>query len=235
MSTATSAGWGEEFALASRLAAAASRPLARIGTLPLACQALTSADLDLLSSRSEFRGPLQRAAARRIGWTAPDREALRALAGSERGRLAVALATAERAALEGAALWVAAAALHRRVLKLAAKADRQALRVLMGDEAFRFATAEAPTLHAAMAVCDGGDELWSRVAGADPATGRQALTAFGVSLILAFCRSQHPALEALASGGGAVEAPRSVIPEPALVQFVKLLRRRRVPWPGTTD
>lgn len=231
----TNAQWSGEFSFASRLAAAAARPLARAGTRSLACETLTSADLDLLSARSEFRAPLQRALARRIGWKAPDREALRALASSEKGRLAVALATAERAELDGAAAWAAAAALHRRVLQLAVKVDRQALRARMGEEPFRFATTEAPTLYASLAACDGGDGVWSRLTAGDEQAGRAAFLAFGSALILAFCRAQHAALEGLAAGDPAGDGAVAAIPEPAAAQFVKLLRRRRGPWPGITD
>lgn len=155
---ATDAPVGDQdrFRRLAQLAAALADPFAFLDPARHSLPPLTSAETNALAKAPGFRRPIARAVASAQGLTSPalvgdvhQRESL-----SPAAQLVVAALAAPRADLHGLAMLLAGAVLHKRVLALVLKQDRQRLAAALGPEAFMMAEREAVLLYRPLAGLD---------------------------------------------------------------------------------
>jgi hypothetical protein len=230
---------GRAFALVGRVAAAALRPLEIIDGTHGALGPLSAAEVRGIAAHPAFGRPVNRAVARSLGLHAAGLKAatLKSFADSAPARLAALLAAQPAAPLSALALVVGAAVLHKRVLRLALKADRQRARAVLTDAGFELATQEAPVLHASLAGLDQGEVAATVFAeGADAGEGQLAVVRLGFDVLGRLVAAVDPALLKLY----VLRLPPAlgIAVGPALGaadcdQVVKLVRRRLPQWSAT--
>lgn len=227
--------------VAARLAAALVRPLSEAGDdaagMPGGAKA---AALRALARHRAFAAPLDRAAAglAGLGDIVLDERALRRIGRSEASDCALQLATAAAGLLERAALHLGAIVLHRRLLGVALKRERDALERMLGGDTCRLATREAPVLHAILADLDDGSLV---LALGDDARERQTargIAAVGRRALHGFVARTEPSLTPLLAlrcppPPGSGEPPAAMTGRHD-AHIVKLLHRRFGPWPRVT-
>src|SRR5690606_2013212 len=129
----------------ARLAAALSQPFSTFPESRFDPSPLSRKQVEALSDHPSFREPLERLFRAQLTgkrFRISRNQATR-MPRSRAGRLAILLMTEPLGEVERAALLVAGAALHRRVLDSASKSQREHLRGALGSEAFHVATLEA--------------------------------------------------------------------------------------------
>lgn len=234
-------------ALAGRLAEAIVRPLAAIapGRRPTALADIddrTAAAVTMLARHPSFEGPLSRAAARLSGLSdiVFDDCTLRRVGHSNASDCALFLATAAPALLEQAALHLGAIVLHRQLLRLALRREREALQRIVGEETYQIATREAPVLYAAFADLDDSDFVIEPAALGDEARERRmahGIITVGQRSLHDFVILTEPSLAPLMDlrCGIADASDREVtaMTNKHLAHIAKLLHRRFGPWPPT--
>ncbi|MGV6871605.1 hypothetical protein ACUSIJ_02795 [Pseudochelatococcus sp. B33] len=238
-------------ALAARLAEAIVRPLSAPGREgnPPGFGGLSdgaAAAMRALARHPGFSGPLNRAAARLSGLSdiVFDERALLRIGHSSASDCAVFLATAAPERLEEASLYLGSIVLHRQLLGLALRREREALQRILGEEIYRVATREAPVLHAIFADLD--DRSFVVISAALGEEARERRTATGIAavgqrVLRGFVAKTEPPLAPLmvmrggghAAAGG--DAPAlSAMTDRHLAHIAKLLQRRFGPWPPIT-
>lgn len=217
-----------------RLAGSLARPIDLADDRHLGLEPLSGPEIRALAGHPAFRGPVNRCMARAFGFDVLpfDRATLDRLNGKPAGRLAVLLVSEPRPALLEAAILVAAAILHKRVVGVVMKGDREKIRGVLGPAAFSVATQEAALLHPGLADLDGG-VAFGRILAADEAGARDLLAAFGLAALARFLDAAEPGLSPIFARRLAEP------PDPASVRaakpshvdgIVKLLRRRLPAW-----
>lgn len=183
----------------ARLAAVIARPLA--GAPAGAVEAANlSADHATLAQNRHFRRPLNRLAARRLGF---DRLAIgpahaERLRTESKSQLALALLTAPTGELMRAAPLLAAAIVHRQALAVVRRGQRERLEGALGPQAATLAFREAPVLHAPLAQIDRSrivDEITRD--GVSASDGAAALIALGLAGFAAFVSHAEPDFQPL--------------------------------------
>jgi hypothetical protein len=226
--------------LAARLASVVARPLDLLDGALGGLEPLSAAETRAIAAHPAFRVPFNRAIAStlRLSEIAIDREHLQRLAQSPRSRLATLLVSQKMDLVERAALHLAAAIVHRRVLKLTLKAERARIKQVLGEDGYLVATREAPLLHAVLAELDSGsvDAMIVESATA-PAEARPRLIGLGLRALCGFVERVEPPL----SGMMALRAEPALNAEPGrrapdavndthCDHIVRLVRRRVQPW-----
>ncbi|MDO1583182.1 hypothetical protein [Rhizobium oryzicola] len=142
------------------------------------------------------------------------------------GRLALLIASAPEADIRFAAQLAAAAALHRSIVRLGLKAERQHAQAILGAESFHFATQEAPTLHSTLAALENSPKIWRAIAKTDNLSAASTLfEEFGRGVLHSFVAAVAPVLI------DCLPSPHQPPLADALVSsLVKLMRRRNPRW-----
>ncbi|MBB3950323.1 hypothetical protein [Aureimonas jatrophae] len=229
--------WGDErtqarlFHFGCRLAASLAHPLDDADPLPGYWGPMAGVDVLALARHPDFAAPLAHAVARRRAVPGLDGARLAHVAHRAGGRFALLIATAPRAEVAEVSRLVSAAVWHRRILRLALRADRARVRTLLGAENYNAATQEVPTLHPSLAFLDAGDPFWDRACGPDEADGARAVVEHGSGILLACTRNADPALAALAAARHGLDLDLAPpLPEALEQHLVKLVRRRVPSW-----
>lgn len=147
------------------------------------------------------------------------------LASREEGRLALLVASEPETDVTAAARLLATAILHKPILRLGLKTERRHAQAVLGEDGFRFAIQEAPTLHAALSSLDDNPSVWRSITSADPATASGILEQFGHRMLGAFVAVVAPGLVAYLPGPTSTPLPQMRVPD-----IVKLMRRRNPKW-----
>ncbi|MGV8938761.1 MAG: hypothetical protein ACOH2J_16705 [Allorhizobium sp.] len=147
------------------------------------------------------------------------------LASHQEGRLALLIASEPDKDVTAAARLLATAILHKQVVRLGLKTERQHAQAVLGQDGFRFATQEAPTLHAALSSLDNDPSVWRSITAGDPPTASAILEQFGHSVLNAFVAAVAPGLVACLPGLAKTPLPLMRVPD-----IVKLMRRRNPKW-----
>lgn len=219
------------FHFGCRLAASAARPLDDADPLPGYWGPVPGVDVLALARHSDFAAPLRHALVRRRELPGLDGARLAQVVNRAGGRLALLISTASRADLAEVARLVSAGVWHRRILRLALRADRARIRTLIGLENYHVATQEVPTLHPSLAFLDAGDPFWDRACGPDEADGAAAVVEHGLGILLACARNADPALGTLAAARHGLDLDAAPpLPEALEQHLVKLVRRRVPAW-----
>lgn len=205
-----------EFAFAARLAV---RHLAQ-KSLPDELDPLGK--LSPLLGHAAFRPALAALAARPLELSSDD---ITRLSAREDGRLALLVASEPDAQVASAARLAATAALHKSIVRLGLKAERQHAQAVLGAEGFRFATQEAPTLHSSLAVLEDSPKIWRSIATAELATASSLFEDFGRQILFSFVATVAPVLVACLPA-----APKTLLAEARIPDIVKLMRRRNPAW-----
>jgi hypothetical protein len=139
-----------------------------------------------------------------------------------------------------AAMIVAAAVLHKNVLKLTRKPDLARMREILGAEGFEIATREAPLLHGALAELDAGADPKIMDASVEPAEAQRHVLDLGLTILGRFVDHTEPALSDIMSHRCQSDLDRQTRHHPARPlsgvhcdHIVKLIRRRLPPWSAT--
>lgn len=197
-----------------------------------------SAGLTTLASIPVFRGPLNRAVARALGFDALPLGPtfIERIASSARTRVCVLLISQPMALVRDAAAQVAATILHRRIVGLVFKTDRDRLRAALGDGTVQLASHEALLLHAPLIELDdtshGADVIGDL--SVEPDT-RARFVRFGARMLTRFITLTEPALANVFDLRWSAEETMSD-PAPArmtdehCIHIVRLLRRRLSAW-----
>lgn len=199
-------------------------PLKRAGVITLP-------DLRALARVATFRGPLRRGLS--AGCERSDLSAvvMGELVARASGRMAVLVATRPHVETDAVALLVAGAVWHRRLLRLALRAERAHARNALGAETTRIATQEVPTLHPSLAFLDAGDEAWATMMRADEADGRRAATGYGYDVLLSCLDAASPPLGDFARRRLGLDSHGVPPIAPALeAHLVKFVSRRVPAW-----
>ena len=228
---------GRAMRLAAALAAVVVRPLDHLDGSATRMPGLSAETLSRVSAHPAFRAPINRAVSRelRLGGIDLGRDVVERLRSSPFTRLAALIVSQPMARLREAATLVAAAILHRRVVGLVLRSDRERSRMILGETAFRIAIQEAPLLHAPLAELDAGSDGAAALARTlTPDESRSEVVAFGARVLGRFVITKEPALRhvfdarwpaAIAAGG-----PGGALPEVACEHILRLLRRRLDSW-----
>lgn len=229
--------WGDEraqarlFHFGCRLAASLARPFDDADPLPGYWGPVAGVDVAALARHPDFAAPLAQAVARHRAVPGLDASRLAHVSHRAGGRLALLIATAARGDLAEVARLVSAAVWHRRILRLALRAERARIRTLLGLENYNAATQEVPTLHPSLAFLDAGDPYWDRARGPDEADGARAVVEHGSGILLACARNADPALGAMAAVRHGLDLDAAPpLPEALEQHLVKLVRRRVPSW-----
>lgn len=158
-----------------------------------------------------------------------------ALCRKPEGRLALLIVSAPDHEVTAAARLLATAVLHRSIVRLGLKADRQHAQAVLGADGFSFAVQEAPSLHAALGMLDATPSAWQAIAGAEPQTAIGLFEGFGRALLFGFVTAAAPQLSECLPAGPAHAHPKAAIaPAPIAAahapHIVKLMRRRSPQW-----
>lgn len=223
--------------LVGALASVIARPLDHLDPSAIDLPPIPGADLSRLGAHPAFRTPFNRALSRdlRLGEAPLDAAFVARLSSSPHVRLSALVATQPLARVREAALLLAAVILHRRVIGLVLRTDRDRVRVALGEAGFVVAVQEAPLLHPQLAELDIGAAGATALApGLDPEVARTRLTGVGLRALSRFVAAQAPALRTLfehrtppAPGGKTSEGAFS---EGICEHVVKLMRRRMDGW-----
>ncbi len=228
----------EPWHLAARLAAVIARPIDHALALDYPGSPLSAAPLAALARHPAFHGPLNRALSRhlRLGGTEVTPEVLARIASSRDTRLCVLLASQPMALVREAAAALGAAILHREVVRVVMKADRDRVRAVLGEAGFQVATQEAALLHAPLAgLCPPGAGASVLEAGVETAAARGALAGLGLGALAGFVELVEPGLAPLLRRR-IDAAPEPAAPRAGLLtqehgdHIVRLLRRRIGAW-----
>lgn len=224
---------------AVRLAGTILRPLDRIATERLPTLPVPPSELVALAGHPAFRGPVNRAVARTIGFTdlPVGTATLGRLGRDPRSRLALLFVSEPPALLRRAAQILAAAILHRRLAGLVLKADRQRVRDALGAEAFDVASHEAPVMLGRLVELDAlptpsgilTDPVETGTAAPAERFGLRAIGRYVEAVepeLLSVHRARHDENDEIA---GSRMPVGSVGPAHADL-ILKLMRRRLQPW-----
>lgn len=220
--------------LSAQLAARLVRPVGHVDPGLCALPPLTGSAVAAACAHPAFRVPLGRAVARALRPDAAgiDAACLARLRTSPRTRLAVLLVAEPAPVLHEAALRLAAAAYHRRIVNLVLKSERERVRTALGEGAFLIATQEAPLLHGPLAGIAGAED--GLPAAPDAEALRARLVEHGLGAFARFIDAVEPALAAVFRWRlpPAEDAPERAAPLDAGVcdHIVRLLRRRMDAW-----
>lgn len=228
--------------LAARLAQSILRPLCAAGTGDDAATGLGDLDARTLTAMRAlavhpgFNGPLNRAAAQLsgLGDIVFDAHDLLRVGRSQASDCALFLATAAPALLDQAALHLGAIALHRQLVGLALKRDREALQRLLGEDTYHVATREAPVLYSAFASLDDGSFTVTPAAIADERRMALAIAAVGRRVLHGFVAATEPTLTPLLAMRNGRQPAGAPMTDRHLTQIAKLLHRRYGPWSPIT-
>jgi hypothetical protein len=227
--------------VAARLATVLARPLDVFDQGAGRLEPLAAAEARAAAAHPAFRAAINRAVAGtlRLGEIAIDRTQLHRLTTSARGRTAVLLVSEKFDIVRSAAMQVGAAILHKRVLKFTLKADRMRIRTILGDDAYRVATQEAPLLHAVLAELDAGLPEAGNILGRDTNVDEASaqFTDFGLQALRGFVVCVEPALSPLmihrwpsACDADARRCLVRPLGDTHCDHIVRLIRRRLQPW-----
>jgi hypothetical protein len=189
----------DHFRRLSLLAAALADPFAFLDPSRQSLQPLTSAEVNVLAAAPGFRRPIARAIASVQGLASPSvvGDIHQRLATSPPAQLVVAALAAPRTDLHGLATLLAGAVLHKRVLALVLKQDRQRLAATLGPEGFMMAEREAVVLYRPLAGLDARtlatDVLLEPSTPPDP----PAVVLFGLSVLARLIEMAEPQLHRL--------------------------------------
>lgn len=222
--------------LAAQIAARLVRPIGHFapGACPL--PPLEPDALTALAAHPAFGVPVQRAASRALAPEAAGIDAglIRRLREAAATRLAALLVVQPLPVLHEAARLLAGAILHRRILALVLKADRERLQAALGPAAFRVATQEAALLHAGLAEAAEPAAQAACLAAGSPDATRGAVVALGLGTLGRFAAAAEPALGRLVALRLGAEPGILTGPPPlgpgACEHVVRLLRRRMDAW-----
>jgi len=217
----------------ARLATALSRPFSTFPESRFNPSPLSRKQVEALSGHPSFREPLERFFCAQLTgkrFTISRKQATR-MPRSRAGRLAILMMTEPLGEVERAALLVAGAALHRRVLDSASKSQREHLRGALGSEAFHVATLEAPMLYPALAGY-ASERLCQSVLSEPQDAARIRLVGLGARLLAAAASYGSRtlaklALKRLSAGTGPSVKSFS---RHDLQTVIRLLQRRMSPW-----
>lgn len=218
--------------LAAQIAARLVRPVGHVDPDLCALPPLAGPAVAAACANPAFRAPLNRAVARALRPDAAgiDAACLARLRTSPRTRLAALLVAEPEPVLHAAALRVAAAVLHPRIVTLVLRSERERVRAALGEAAFLVATQEAPLLHGPLAgIAGAGSDILG-----EPEALRARLVRLGLETLARFVGAVEPALAAIfrwrlpAPAGGAGQAAPL---DPGMCDhIVRLLRRRMDAW-----
>lgn len=152
-------------------------------------------------------------------------------------RLCVLVVSAQRKEFYEVVSFFSAALLHKQLLQLVLKKERQRAVEVLGAEAFQLAVREAPVLYPALAgVCPESlyRLLCERIPSESGQAGRSALLDIGYLGLMEFVHQSEPALLELLS----YRIPEDLIEKSTLLEMsekargslVKLLKRRMATW-----
>ncbi len=229
--------------LAARLAESILRPLSASDSDGAATgfgglDPRTRAAMCALAGHPGFNGPLNRAAAQLsgLGDIVFDAHDLLRVGRSQASDCALFLATAAPALLEQAALHLGAIVLHRQLVGLALKRDREALQRLLGEDTYHVATREAPVLYSAFGGLDDGSFTVTPAAIGDGRGMALAIAAVGRRALHGFVAATEPTLTPLLAMRNGRQSPGAGAPmtDRHLAQIAKLLHRRYGPWSPIT-
>lgn len=225
------------FQLVAELCARLVRPIGHFDAGACALPPLTPASLAAMVGHPAFRVPLNRAAARTLAPAAAGLDAafVRRLHTGTRTRLATLLVTQPHPRLDEAALLLAATVLHRQVVEIVLKADRERVQAALGPVAFLVATREAPLLHRPLTDIAEGSVALVTLARAESPQARAGLIELGLRVLGRFVATVEPALASLFERRLIGPRPSDDRPAPGLGEaqcdhIVKLLRRRMDAW-----
>lgn len=233
---------GRRLELAAQLAAVFVRPLDVFDSHAGRLEPLTATETRAIAAHPAFRAPLNRAmaSALQLANTTLDEQQLARLNTDGRLRCAVLLVSQPQQALRQAATVVAAAVLHRRVLKIAFKAEIGRIREVLGAEGFEIATREAPLLHAALGELDAAVDPAVFDAAVSAAEGQRHCLEFGLDILCRFVDGAVPALSDLMRfrcRSDLERQARGTVGKPLHAahcdHIVKLIRRRMPSWSAT--
>lgn len=228
----------EPWHLAARLASAIARPVDHALATAYPDSPLTAAPLAALVRHPAFHHPLNRALSRRLrlGETEITPDVLARIASSRDTRLCVLLVSEPIALVREAAAALGAALLHREVVRVVMKADRDRVRAVLGEVGFQVATQEAVLLHAPLAaLCPAGAGAAVLDPGLEVKAARGALSGLGLDALAGFADLVEPAMAPLVrrriAGAPGPALPRTGLPTPEQGEhIVRLLRRRIGAW-----
>jgi hypothetical protein len=173
----------------------------------------------------------------RLAETAIGEAQIERLQTDARLRCAVLLVSQDLKQVHEAAAIVAAAVLHKRVLRLAAKSELARVREIFGQEGFEIATREAPLLHHALAELDAAADPIIFDVSAAAAEGHRLFDDFGLGILQRFVDHTEPVLSELMSRRCQSDLDRQAHPRAAdglsdihCDQIVRLIRRRVPSW-----
>jgi hypothetical protein len=188
-----------DLALVAQLAGVFVRPLDAFDEHAGGLHPFTAAETRAIAAHPSFRAPVNRAVtgAMQLSEIVLGSEQLRRLPTDVRLRCAVLLVSQAMDLVRGAAIAVAAAVLHRRVLKLTLKADLERIRDVFGPEGFEIATREAPLLHAVLADLDTEPSAGVFDPSVTADEGRRKVLDSGLDVLCRFVSATEPGLSTL--------------------------------------
>ena len=225
------------FELVARLAAALANPFSIVPSVAGALPGLPEDALRKLASSAHFGRPLRRAAARALDFDALAFGADFCECLTEpAARLCVGLAIEPIETVRAAALDLAVAILHRRILMLVLKSDRAKLRAAIGEDALLLATQEAPLRYAGLASLDRFSDFEPLLRDGDEQAIRDRLCAFGMQALSRFIDANAPALfDLFKKRAAGHDCASGLIGDSQCDQILKLFRRRASSWSAFID
>ena len=219
--------------LAARLAAAIVNPFSILPSAAGALPGLPEAVVQKMASSHHFGRPLRLAVSRALNLdaTALAPSFFDRLSERPTSRLCVVLMTETLAAVHAAAVELAIAILHRRILMVTIKSDRAKLRLAIGDSGLRLATQEAPMLYSALVDLDRSPHFDKILHDSDEESLKERLSALGMHALCRFVEACEPALRDMFQR----RSPTDVhalggFAESQCEQVLKLFRRRAPSW-----
>jgi hypothetical protein len=220
--------------LAIRLAGFLASPSRHVHVKRMALAPFSGEEVLAMARHDAFCRPVETRLAAALGLQEVQvgRAFLGRLATSPSARLAVLLVTQPFAEVGRLATALAAAVLSRRVTGLILKAEREAVRRALGEEAFSLAVQEVPLLHPVLGDLDG-------IAGKGVPTAlldAGAAESYGHQVLRGFLAHEDPALAHLhdltrppgqTSADGAAVRPFQL---PQVDHVVRFVRRRQPQW-----
>lgn len=229
---------GARLQLLAQVAAVFVRPLSWLSDQACAAALPDGTDLAKVTAVAPFRHALNRAVATQLGLGAIpiDDDFVWRLEQRPGTRLCALLASQPRSILSDASRQIAAAFLHKRVVGVVLRAERERLKAIFGEDAFRVATDEAALLHAPLATAAEPSATAGLLGDlTDAAAAQVRIVDFGLRMLSRFVAVVEPVL----LGVFQMRLPEPLGSEPGGLgrltpeqcdHVIKLLRRRVPAW-----
>ena len=200
---------------------------------------LLGPSIDRMAQHLAFSRPIRRALATSLGLDSigPMDGLVERLPDRSASRLSVLLVTEPAETIRSAALNAAAAILHKRIVVLLFKHDRERIRAAFGSAGFRLATQESPLLYQGLAEIDRDEDGERVLEQSSPEETKSCALAVGLAALRRFLYSCESVLLPIfdlrwAPPDGGISSPAPALAEHQCKQLVKLLGRGARTWPA---